>query len=324
MPLVDLPLAELYAYPGRNPCPHDFDAFWNAGLRELDATDPQVELRPVAFAGGRSAVECFDLFFTGVGGARVHAKYVRPKNPPESHPAVLQFHGYTGNAGDWSDKLNLPGALGFSLAAMDCRGQGGRSEDLGGVKGTTHHGHIIRGLDDPDPRKLLFRQIFLDTAQLARVVAAFPETDAARMGAQGGSQGGGLTLACAALAPELIKRAAPTYPFLCDYQRVWEMDLAGSAYAELRTFFRHFDPRHEREREIFTKLGYIDVQHLAKRITAEVLMGCGLMDRVCPPSTQFAAYNKISSRKRVVIYPDFEHEGLPGFSDQGFEFMSKF
>jgi cephalosporin-C deacetylase len=53
------------------------------------------------------------------------------------------------------------------------------------------------------------------------------------------------------------------------------MDLAVNAYEELRTYFRRFDPRHEREQEIFTKLGYIDCQHLAPRIRAEVLMGVG-------------------------------------------------
>ena len=52
-----------------------------------------------------------------------------------------------------------------------------------------------------------------------------PEVDADRVAATGGSQGGALTLACAALEPR-IKRAAPVFPFLCDYQRVWEMDLA--------------------------------------------------------------------------------------------------
>jgi hypothetical protein len=36
------------------------------------------------------------------------------------------------------------------------------------------------------------------------------------------------------------------------------MDLAKDAFAELKTYFRHFDPRHERENEFFTKLGYID------------------------------------------------------------------
>ena len=234
---------------------------------------------------------------------------------------MLQFHGYSGNAGDWQDKLALVNGLGVAVASMDCRGQGGQSQDLASVLGTTLRGHIVRGLDDPDPRKLAFRQIFLDTAQLAQVVAGLPEVDPARLGAMGGSQGGALTLACACLAPELIKRAAPVFPFLCDYQRVWEMDLAESAYDELRTFFRDFDPRHEREQEIFTKLGYIDLQHLAPRIQGEVLMGVGLMDRICPPSTQFAAYNKITAPKEAIIYPDFGHEALPGFQDMTFQFM---
>ena len=320
MPLLDKPLDELYAYAGRNLCPANFDDFWDEGLREMEAVDPETELRPASFQTAQA--ECFDLFFTGVGSARVHAKYLRPKHPAGKHPAILQFHGYTGNVGDWNDKLNYVGGLGFAVAALDCRGQGGLSQDLGGVTGTTFRGHIIRGLDDADPRKLAFRQIFLDTAMLARIVAGFPEVDAERIGAMGGSQGGALTLACAALAPHTVKRAAATFPFLSDYQRVWEMDLAEGAYEELKTYFRQFDPRHEREREIFTKLGYIDIQHLAKRIRGEVLMGTGLMDRICPPSSQFAAYNKISAKKRVMIYPDFGHEGLPEFNDAVFEFLS--
>ena len=162
----------------------------------------------------------------------------------------------------------------------------------------------------------------MDTAQLARIVMGLPEVDPQRVGATGGSQGGGLTLACVSLEPA-IQRAAPVFPFLCDYQRVWEMDLATNAYEELRTYFRQFDPRHEREQEIFTKLGYIDCQHLAPRIRAEVLMVTGIMDPVCPPSTQFAAYNKITAPKSMVIYPDFGHEGLPGASDAALQFMKE-
>jgi cephalosporin-C deacetylase len=148
-----------------------------------------------------------------------------------------------------------------------------------------------------------------------------PEVDETRVSAMGGSQGGALTLACAALTPNLY-RACPTYPFLCDYKRVWEMDLDKGAYEGLRYYFRHFDPRHEREYEIFEKLGYIDVQYLAPRIKAEVLMGTGLIDTTCPPSTQFAAYNKIMSKKNVLIYPDFGHEGLEGHDDIVFTFLS--
>ena len=312
-----MPLAELRTYTGRNPKPDDFDAYWDRALRELDATAPNPELIP--YASPAKFAECFDLWFTGVGGARIHAKYVRPKAGGR-HPAVLKFHGYSGNAGDWFDRLPWA-AQGLAIAAMDVRGQGGLSEDPGGVKGTTLRGQIVRGLSD-EPDKMTFRQIFLDTAQLARVVASFDEVDGDRIGASGGSQGGGLTLACAALEPR-IARAAPVFPFLCDYQRVWEMDLAENAYEELKEYFRRFDPTHERELEIFTQLGYIDVQHLADRIRARVLMTTSLMDMVCPPSTQFAAYNKIKAEKDMVLYPDFGHEDLPGEHDRTFSFLSE-
>jgi len=318
MPIIDMPLDELKEYAGINPRPADFDAYWDNAIAEMQGVDPEIELIPSEFQA--PSAECFHLYFTGVRGARVHAKYLRPKRAPEPHPAVCQFHGYSGSSGEWSDKLGFVG-LGFSVAALDARGQGGLSQDPGGVKGNTLRGHIIRGLDDA-PENLMFRQIFLDTAQLAAIVMGMPEVDADRVGAFGGSQGGGLTLACAAIEPR-VKRLAPACPFLCDYQRVWEMDLAERAYEELKTYFRQFDPRHEREKEIFTRLGYIDCQHLAPRIRGEVLMATGLMDEICPASSQFAAYNKIVAPKHVAVYPDFAHEGYPGFSDQVFRFLAE-
>jgi cephalosporin-C deacetylase len=99
------------------------------------------------------------------------------------------------------------------------------------------------------------------------------------------------------------------------------MDLAVEAYEELTYYFKRFDPTHAHELETFTTLGYIDIQHLAPRITANVLMTTALMDTVCPPSTQFAAYNKIKSPKEMVLYPDFGHDDLPGSDDRGFEFF---
>ncbi len=320
MPLTfDMPRERLATYQGTNPRPSDFDAYWDAGLAELDGLDPKVELEPAAFQ--TPFAECFHLWFRGTGGARVHAKFVRPTAAAAApRPAVLQFHGYSGSSPDWSDMLSYAG-LGFTVAALDCRGQGGRSEDVGGVTGWTLRGHIVRGLDD-DPGKLYYRHVFLDTALLARIVMDMDDIDETRVGATGGSQGGALTLTCAALEPR-IRLAAPVFPFLCDYQRVWELDLAKDAYAEIYEWFRRFDPLHEREQEIFTRLGYIDVQYFAERIRSEVLMGVGLGDTVCPPSTQFAAYNKITSTKQVAMYPDFKHEGLPGHGNTVYSFLSK-
>jgi cephalosporin-C deacetylase len=317
MPIFELPLDQLREYQGRNPKPADFDAYWNRALKELSSVDPMADLRPVK-TPARFA-ESFDLWFTGTGGARIHAKYLRPR-AEGSHPAVLRFHGYTMNSGDWFDKLPWV-AQGFVVAAMDVRGQGGLSEDVAGDRGTTLGGHIVRGLGG-DPDELLFRHVFLDTVQLARVVASFPEVDGNRLTATGWSQGGGLTLACAALEPGTV-RAAPVYPFLLDYKRVWEMDLANNAYEGLGYYFRRFDPTHELADEAFTKLGYVDVQHLADRIKAMVMMGTGLMDTICPPSTQFAAFNKIKAPKEIVLYPDFGHDDLPGHNDRIFKFLSE-
>jgi cephalosporin-C deacetylase len=318
MPLVfDMPLEELEVYQGCNPRPGALDRFWEQGIAEMKGLDPQVELVPADFQ--TPFAECYHLYFTGVGGARVHAQLLQPRDAQAPHPALLMFHGYSGNAGDWSSKLGYV-ALGYTVAALDCRGQGGLSEDRGSVVGWTLRGHIVRGLDGP-PENMLFRHIFLDTAQLAGLVMDMPNVDEDRVGATGGSQGGGLTLACAALEPR-ISRAAPIFPFLCDYQRVWEIDLDIDAYAELREYFRRFDPRHDREAGVFEKLGYIDVQHLCPWIEAEVFMGLGLMDEICPPSTQFAAYNKIKAEKSLAIYPDHGHEDLPGHSDNIYQFMA--
>ena len=321
MPLTfDLSMEELKAYQGKNPRPQNFDAFWEKSLDEMRALDGRAELIPAEFQA--SNAECFNLYFTGVGEARVHAKLLRPIGFPGPHPAILLFHGYTGDSGDWYDKLGYV-SEGFIVAALDCRGQAGLSNDNSDVTGNTLHGHIIRGLEDAlkgSPEKMLFRQVFLDTAQLARIVMEMPDVDVNRIGAMGSSQGGALTIAYAALEPR-IKRAVPVYPFLSDYKRVWEMDEAKDAYLELQEYFRHSDPMHRLEEKVFEMLGYIDIQFLAPRIRAEVLWAIGLMDTVCPPSTQFAVFNKIASPKTMAVYPDFGHEPLPGFYDQAFQFL---
>ena len=318
MPVFEKPLKELYQYEGRNEKPADFDEYWDRAVAEMEALGTDCQLTPAALK--LPGVECFEMHFTGVGGARIHCRYARPARREGKLPAVCIFHGYSGSCGEFAQLLPWV-AAGFAAASMDCRGQGGVSEDTIPVKGNTFHGHIIRGLDDPDPDKLYFRNVFLDTAQLARIVMAMDEVDESRVGALGGSQGGGLTLACAALTPNL-NRAAPRCPFLCDYRRIWEMDLDVHSYVELKEYFRHTDPHHERETEFFTKLGYIDNKNLASRIRAEVKMFTGLMDMICPPSSQFAAYNKIPGKKSVELYPDFGHEDYPDQYDISLAFMA--
>ena len=318
MPCIDMPLSKLQEYQGRNPRPADFDAFWDASIEEMNAIDPQAEFVPYDYPS--CVADCFELTFTSTKGAKIFAKFAKPKNTSGKHPAILRFHGLSGDSGSWQGLLPFV-SQGFVVAAMDCRGQGGKSQDVGGTLGTTHSTQFVRGLDG-DPRDLHCRDLFLDTAMLARIVMGLDFVDETRVGVTGGSQGGALTVACAALVPS-IKLCAPIYPYLSDYKRVWEMDLNKGAYEGLRYYFRNFDPTHAREEEIFTKLGYIDIQFLAPRIKAKVMMATGLMDTTCPPSTQFAAFNKMNTEKQMVVYPDFGHENLKGHDDLVFRFMSE-
>jgi cephalosporin-C deacetylase len=103
MPQVDLPLEELYKYQGVNPRPADFDQFWDRGLAEMRAVKPDVKLENAEFKS--SAADCFHMTFTGVRGARIYAKLLKPRGKKSSCPAIVQFHGYGWNSGDWSDKL---------------------------------------------------------------------------------------------------------------------------------------------------------------------------------------------------------------------------
>ena len=90
MPIVDMPLVELKEYQGLNPKPTDFDEFWDKSVAEMQALDPELELIPADFKAPNA--ECFDLYFTGMGGARIHAKYLRPTNAPSPHPGAALFH----------------------------------------------------------------------------------------------------------------------------------------------------------------------------------------------------------------------------------------
>jgi cephalosporin-C deacetylase len=317
MPLVDMSVDKLFEYKGVSPCPKDIDEYWDAALAEMNSINPNAEFRKKEFPS--NVAEIYDLYYTGTKNARIYAKVAVPKNRTQKMPAVLMFHGLSASSYGWVTLLPYV-SQGYVVAFMDVRGQGGLSEDVGSVGGTTYTTPFTRGIDG-DKHDLLMRDVILDTALLAKIIMGLEYVDENRVAVTGNSQGGGLSVACACLVPK-IKKCAVLYPYLSDYKRVYLMDLNKDAYEGLKYYFRQFDPTHKRFDEIYEKLGYIDIQNLAKRMKAELLMFTGLMDTTCPPSTQFAMYNKVSSKKDVVFYPEYGHEVLKGSDDAIFEFLS--
>lgn len=296
-------LEEMRDYRGRQEMPEDMDDFWQrqkAGVSEL----PEYELKQQTF--NLEFADCYELTFKGNNGSKIYSKCLFPKGI-EKAPVLFYFHGYQGQSPDWTENLKFVCA-GYGVVCMDVRGQAGKSQDLGQFNGMTVKGQVIRGAVD-GPEYLFYKDVYLDTYQLVEIIASLDFVDETNLVSYGASQGGALALVCSALNTRISKTAA-IYPFLSDFKRVMELGNRSEAYDELFRYFKFSDPLHRTEDQFLTNLSYIDVKNLAHMIKCPVMMVTGLEDDVCPPSTQFAIYNRIESEKKIDILPEYGHEGM--------------
>lgn len=316
MPMIDMPLEELKKYKGSSLKPKDFESFWRARKEEAKGVKLNYSIN-ISEIGSYDSCSYYDLSFEGIDGDIVYAKYIKP-NLPYDVPVVLQFHGYPGASRSFFEQSSFI-ALGFAVLAMDCPMQGGFGVSNGKFLGSTVMGHIIMGLQGQE-KDLYYVRLFQNTVILCNIAKTLEGIDKNKIFTNGASQGGAIAIACAALNEE-VKKAAILYPFLSDYKRVWEMDLDQIAYEGIRYNSKWFDPMGNNKEEFFGKLEYIDVKNFASMIKAKVLFGTGLMDDICPPSTQFAVFNNIESEKEQVIFPDYSHEEISAFDDMLIDFF---
>jgi cephalosporin-C deacetylase len=302
MPWFDLPEEQLRTYRTTTPEPDDLDQWWAARLEEArsEARETTLERHQPETYG---ALPVWDVEFSGGRGDRIRGWYLRPAGSGDAPlPLVVTYIGYGGGRSVPSDHLGLA-ALGFANLVMDTRGQGGRWSTGATPDGTTSGTFaersevMTRGITRPED--YYYTRLYVDAVRALEVAAELPGVDPDRVGVTGGSQGGGLALAAAALAPSRVKVCAADVPFLCDIRRAITLT-EEYPYAEVADFLaNHLDLVDT----ALDTLRYIDNALLASRITAETSIVVGLMDQVCPPSTVFAAYNAINAPKRIEVNP---------------------
>jgi cephalosporin-C deacetylase len=152
--------------------------------------------------------------------------------------------------------------------------------------------------------------VFTDGVRAVELAASLDDVDASRIAVAGGSQGWGIAIAVASLAPE-VKAAIVDVPFLCDFPRALTI-VDKDPYAEVVRYLKAHRDHLER---VLRTLSYIDGAVLARQATAPALFSVGLMDEICPPSTVYAAYNAYGGPKEIREYPFNDHEGGEGFHD---------
>ena len=186
MPVFEMPLEKLWEYRGCSPKPADFDVYWTVALQECEDTGLAYTMLPASFQV--QGVECYDLWFTGVRGARIHCKFLKPSEINGKIPGIAAFHGYMHHSGEWFERLPFA-LMGKAVIVMECRGQGGLSEDVYTGIGPTTFGNVVRGIRDEDPHKLYYRDVFLDAVKTVRILMSMDFVDERRIATTGKSQG---------------------------------------------------------------------------------------------------------------------------------------
>jgi cephalosporin-C deacetylase len=320
MPMFDLPLDDLVSYRPEVAEPADFDAFWTETV--ADARSFPLAAEFTLMENKLALIDTYDVTFSGFGGSAVKAWLHVPAGASGPLPTVVQYHGYSGGRG-FPHSYTLWAQAGYAHFVMDTRGQGwsiggGSSTPDSSIDAGLIHtpGFMTAGITDPT--SYYYRRVYADAIRLLEAARESPLVDPAKIVVTGGSQGGGITLAAAGIAPLAgidLLGAAPDVPFLCHFRRATQLT-DRLPYAEITEYLAGW---RDHEDAVYRTLSYFDGVNLGRRATASALFSVGLMDDVCPPSTVFAAYNHYGSRasgdisKDINVYSHNQHEGGAGY-----------
>lgn len=275
--------------------PDDFDDYWKRARRELNAVAPQFKLT-LQEDYCTETREVYLLEMRSLGNILVRGWYMRPVEEGV-YPAMLQVQGYSSTKGPSSvyqgdDMVSL---------ALNIRGHGNSCDHVD----PGFPGYILHNVDDKET--YIYRGAYMDCIRAVDFLFSRDEVDTSRVVVAGGSQGGALSFATAALDNERIDLCVPHVPFLSDFRDYFKV-----ASWPAGEFFEYFKQHPEiPEDDIYKTLSYIDIKNLAPWIKAPLFMSVGLVDKTCPPHINFAAYNQLTVPKQYFVYPESGH-GLPG------------
>ena len=95
-------------------------------------------------------------------------------------------------------------------------------------------------------------------------------------------------------------------PFLAAFRRGTEI-AASDPFGEIARYLAVHRTHVDR---VFETLSYFDGVNFARRVTVPALFSVALMDDIVPPSTIYAAYNRLASTDRSIdVYEFNNHEG---------------
>jgi cephalosporin-C deacetylase len=285
--------------------PADFDEFWKNAKEELAAVAPDFKLIPKPGILDDSKYDVFLLEMKSLGNALIRGWYIIPKGK-KNLPAFLSVPGHSASMEPYG------GSGDVALLNLNIRGHGNSKDDVN----PGFPGYLLSGIESN--KNYIYRGAYMDCVRAIDFLCSRPEVDTSKIAVSGGSQGGALSFAAAALDGR-VKMIAPAIPFLSDFRN----------YFKIATWpgneFKEYAVKNNKSMEdIFNVLRYFDIKNLATKITCPVYMGVGLYDDTCPPATNFAAYNNVNcTDKEYILYPTSGHTIPNEHYTKMFEWLKK-
>jgi cephalosporin-C deacetylase len=241
-------------------------------------------------------VETFEIHYTSLDGLRIAGWYCHPRESAQAppYPALLIVPGYI-------SEPTLPkqwAKAGYAAVGVTPRGK---------LRSNSHFNPGYPGLlvdNIIDKETYAYHGFYIDAARAVDFVLSRPEIDHSRIGVQGGSQGGALTLTTAALRNDVITCGAAGAPYLTGYMDAISFTHS-YPYEEMNEYRRLYP---EREAQMRATLDYYDCLNFAPNIRCPMLISIGLGDDVCPPETAFDLLQALTCPVESNAYPRCAHD----------------
>lgn len=284
--------------------------FWEASRATLNETPVDATLTECPERSGRE-YETWQVALSSYGGQRLRGFYTAPRDRPASgrFPGLLAAPGY-GGAKEIPYHVVMQGFAALTLFPR-AQGESIAEGDLpAGANKLTYH--------IEDRETYYYRAGYMDCVRGVDFLAEREEVDGGRIGMWSRSQGGGFTLATAALDQRLAAAVAEE-PFMCNYPVA--IDLDTRPYHELRNYVREHPDRREATLET---LRYFDTLTLAEAIECPILVNIGMADTTCPYATIMPVFERIRAHKALLIYPDLAHSPCTDFNVHAMNWLKRY
>ena len=276
--------------------PADFDRFWAETLARQNACPP-VELEKLEQFSNEER-NCYLVKVPTPDGQTIYGFLSEPARPGR-YPAVVNLPG--AGAGYYGPDTEWPaeGVIALRMNVHTYRPadsypaiQKQYKEAYG-----TKLNYLRQNTEDRE--KHVYFRSHPAISRAIDFVASRPNFDGRHFVAYGGSQGGTLGMAMAALNSRLTAVAA-LVPGFGDHAGF----LKGRSNSHLLYPVRNEPERLEKAKAV---AGYYDSAFFARRAKIPVLMSAGYIDPTCTPASVYVIYNQIPGEKRMIDCPRDPH-----------------